>query len=365
MTVVITHFPSPYQVELFDEIERQQAGAIKVLYLFRRDSDRGWKPATMAHPHDYLDPHDVGAGTIAQVVDAEFVVFNYYNDGRASRLIRARSAAGRPWCFWGERPGYRFPWLARLARLGRLAPLHGGDQPIWGIGNWAVDAYRMEFGNGRPYLNFPYYSNLDRFQQASPIFATDHFTFVFSGALSHRKGVDVLARAYKRLAAEFARVRLKVMGDGELAPQLRSLLSTDDRVEWLGFKDWSELPAIYATGHALCVPSRHDGWGMVVPEGLASGLPVIATDRTGAALDLLRPGSNGWLIPAADEAALYRAMREAASLDGGRWHTMSRNARASVAGHSLADGARRFIDGVAAAPALEHAEAGRRRGGGR
>ena len=86
MTVVITHFPSPYQVELFDEIERQQAGAIKVLYLFRRDSDRGWKPATMAHPHDYLDPHDVGAGTIAQVVDAEFVVFNYYNDGRASRL---------------------------------------------------------------------------------------------------------------------------------------------------------------------------------------------------------------------------------------------------------------------------------------
>jgi glycosyltransferase involved in cell wall biosynthesis len=349
VTLVITHFPSPYQVELFDEIERQRPGELKVLYLFRRDSGRDWRESASVHAHEYLDDRQVDAGTIAQVAEAEFVVFNYYNDARASQLIRARAATGRPWCFWGERPGYRFPWLSRLARLGRLAPLHGGDQPIWGIGGWAVDAYRKEFGNGRSYLNFPYFSDLDRFQEVSPIFAADHFTFVFSGALSHRKGVDVLARAYKRLAAEFARVRLKVMGDGGLAPQLRSLLSAEDRVDWVGFKDRPELPRIYASAHALCVPSRHDGWGMVVPEGLAAGLPVIATNRTGAALDLLRPGSNGWLVPAANEAALYRAMREAASLDAEQWRMMSRNARASVARHSLADGARRFLAGVAAA----------------
>ena len=365
MVVVVTHFPSPYQVELFDEIERQRPGELKVFYLFRRDADRGWKPNTIAHLHHYLDARDIAADTIAQITSAEFVVFNYYNDARVSQLMRARAAAGRPWCFWGERPGYRFPWLARLARLGRLAALRGGDQPIWGIGSWAVDAYRNEFGNGRRYLNLPYYSNLDRFQQTTPSFATDHFTFVFSGALSHRKGVDVLAGAYTRLAAEFSRVRLKIMGDGELAPRLRSVLSSDNRAEWLGFKDWPELPATYATGHALCVPSRHDGWGMVVPEGLASGLPVIATDRTGAALDLLRPGSNGWLIPSADEDALYRAMREAASLDAAQWQRMSRNARASVAGHSLADGARRFLDGVAEAIARSPADARRSLGGGR
>ncbi|HJU44951.1 MAG TPA: glycosyltransferase family 4 protein [Vicinamibacterales bacterium] len=349
MTVVITHFPSPYQVELFDEIERQQPGSLKVFYLFRRDSDRGWKEITAAHPHEYLAANDIAADTIAQVTTADFAVFNYYNDTRASQLMRARAAAGRPWCFWGERPGYRFPWLARLARLGRLAALHGGDQPIWGIGDWAVDAYRKEFGNGRRYLNLPYYSNLDRFQQSSPVFSREHFTFVFSGALSHRKGVDVLARAYARLARESARVRLKVMGEGELGPRLRSLLSTEDRVEWVGFKDWPELPATYASGHALCVPSRHDGWGMVVPEGLASGLPVIATDQTGAAIDFVRTGRNGWLIPAADEEALYLAMREAAALDVAEWHAMSRNARASVAGHSLAEGARRFLKGVAEA----------------
>jgi glycosyltransferase involved in cell wall biosynthesis len=61
----------------------------------------------------------------------------------------------------------------------------------------------------------------------------------------------------------------------------------------------------------LCVPSRYDGWGLVVPEGLASGLPVIATDRMGAALEFVENGRNGWLIPAGDGSAV-NAMREAA-----------------------------------------------------
>ena len=349
MTVVLTHFPSPYQVELFDEIERQQPGSLKVFYLFRRDASRGWKPLTAAHAHGYLDERGVSAQVVDEIRTADFVVFNYYNDTRAAQLMRARAASGGPWCFWGERPGYRFPWLGRLARLGRLAVLHGGDHAIWGIGDWAVEAYRKEFGNGRRYLNLPYFSNLDRFQESSPVYSPGHFTFVFSGALSRRKGVDVLAGAYTRLAREVPRARLKVMGDGELGPRLRSALSAGDRVEWLGFKDWPELPVTYASGHALCVPSRHDGWGMVVPEGLASGLPVIATDRTGAAIDLVRPGSNGWLIPAGNEDALYGAMRQAASLSAEQWQEMSASARASVAGHSLAHGARRFLNGVAEA----------------
>jgi glycosyltransferase involved in cell wall biosynthesis len=363
MTLVITHFPSPYQVELFDEIERQRPGSLKVLYLFRRLPDRSWKETAATHAHEYLDDGEPAAATIAEVTGAEFVVFNFYNDARASQLIRARAATGRPWCFWGERPGYRFPWLARVARLGRLAALHAGDQPVWGIGRWAVDAYRKEFGDSRRYLNLPYYSNLDRFQRVSPAYAADRFTFLFSGALTHRKGVDLLVRAYQRLAAESPRVRLRVMGEGELAPRLRQQLPPSDRVEWIGFKDWPELPPHYAAGHALCVPSRHDGWGMVVPEGLASGLPVIATDRTGAALDLVRPGHNGWLIAAGDEEALYRAMREAASLDAPAWQIMSRNARASVAGHALADGARRFLDGVATATRPAGGEVSRPAGG--
>jgi glycosyltransferase involved in cell wall biosynthesis len=97
------------------------------------------------------------------------------------------------------------------------------------------------------------------------------------------------------------------------------------------------LPREYAAADVLCVPSRYDGWGLVVPEGLASGLPVIATDRMGAALEFVRTGTNGWLIPAGDEESLLGAMREAAVGE------LPKGARESVKEHTLENGAATFV----------------------
>jgi glycosyltransferase involved in cell wall biosynthesis len=81
---------------------------------------------------------------------------------------------------------------------------------------------------------------------------------------------------------------------------------------------------------------------MVVPEGLASGLPVIATDRTGAALEFVETGRNGWLITASDGDALFNAMREAVMMPGFKLAQLSQSAQQSIANHSLEQGATRF-----------------------
>jgi glycosyltransferase involved in cell wall biosynthesis len=81
---------------------------------------------------------------------------------------------------------------------------------------------------------------------------------------------------------------------------------------------------------------------MVVPEGLASGLPVIATDRTGAALEFVETGWNGWLIPIENADALFNAMREAATMSTAALAQFSRSAQHSIANHSLQQGANRF-----------------------
>jgi glycosyltransferase involved in cell wall biosynthesis len=160
--------------------------------------------------------------------------------------------------------------------------------------------------------------------------------------------VDLLARAFLRLAAQHTDVRLKFMGDGEMRPRLeRELQPVADRVEFTGFRDWEQLPAEYRTADVLCVPSRHDGWGLVVPEALAAGVPVIASDRTGAALELLQPRGNGWLIPANDETALFAAMADAASLSEDELRACSAAAVASVAEHTLEDGVNRFLEAAA------------------
>src|SRR5215213_4771350 len=110
--VVLTHFPSPYQVELFNEIERQNPGLLQVFYLVRKVTTRSWRGIDVTHACGYLDGGAKDLATARSAMhDAECVIFNYYNDARAAELIRARADIDRPWCFWGERPGYRHPLL--------------------------------------------------------------------------------------------------------------------------------------------------------------------------------------------------------------------------------------------------------------
>ncbi len=119
-----------------------------------------------------------------------------------------------------------------------------------------------------------------------------------------------------------------------------------NRVQFEGFKDWDDLPSFYSASDILCAPSRYDGWGLIVPEGLAAGMPVIATDSMGAAHELIAHGRNGWRIPADNVEALSRALREAIEMPEAQLQKMKDAARSSVARHSLRQGADRFAEAV-------------------
>ncbi len=347
--IAVTDIPSPYQVELFNSVNTLNEFGLKIFYLRKTCSSRHWAETSLTHEATFLDCESVSINDLsASILEADLVVFNYYADRTVNRLLNLRASSGKPWVFWGERPGFRKPeWLGRLRRKFRLAQLHSSQAPIWGIGQFAVDQYRLEFGSQRSYQNIPYYSDLERFQSIArkPLRSDSDRVFLFSGSLIYRKGVDLLARAFVRLAREMPNVRLKLMGAGELNDSLvKTLEPVNDRVEFLGFKDWAELPACYAGADVLCVPSRYDGWGLVVPEGLAAGLPVIGTDQMGAAIEFIKPGGNGWLLPAGDEDALFASLREAAMLPVEKLAEYSDRARQSVIEHSLRHGAERFVN---------------------
>ena len=342
--LIVTHFPSPYQVELFDRIAQIHAD-VTVAYLHRQDRDRQWSDGAMSHRALCLA--DAAQRTAASDLNrtAGLVVYNYYQDRRALAMLTERDRSGAPWAFWGERPGFKHERAGRLARHFALRRLHRSRRPIWGIGQWAVDAYRREFGADRPYVNLPYFSNLDRHIALATLPREEPVLFVYSGSLSHRKGVDLLAAAFVRLALDNPRARLRMAGKGDLEGDVRAVLApVADRVEMCGFMDWHAAPAAYAGAHFVCVPSRHDGWALVVPEGLAAGLPVIASDRVGAGVDLITRGRNGWIVPADDAESLFQSMRSAARLSENEWNGMSMAARCSVSSHTLTAGARRFLE---------------------
>lgn len=342
---VVTHYASPYQVELFNAIATRGVD-LRVVYLHGSTQNRKWTASALSHETTFLDQdHDSFDEANEFVRGSDVFILNYYAESSARRLLCSRVATGKPWIFWGERPGFRKPcWPGKVRRRLYLAKLHQSRTPIWGIGKNAVDAYRAEFGDNRNYRNIPYFSDLARFGCAKRKQDKSGFVILFSGSLIHRKGVDLLARAFVRLAPKFPNVRLDVLGEGELLAMMeRTVAEVHGQVKFIGFRDWQELPQVYAQADILCVPSRYDGWGLVVPEGLATGLPTIATNAMGAAQEFVKTGYNGWLISAGEEESLFAALIDAVTIPPERLSELSRNATESVKNHSLEHGAERFI----------------------
>src|SRR5687768_9843257 len=105
---VLTDCPSPYQVELFNEVEARGDCELEVAYLRDRDPGRQWSSSAVKHSVIELER------ARECVRSADLAVFNYYRHAQAEKLIEERVATGGPWCFWGERPGFRAPaWAGR------------------------------------------------------------------------------------------------------------------------------------------------------------------------------------------------------------------------------------------------------------
>ena len=133
---------------------------------------------------------------------------------------------------------------------------------------------------------------------------------VFLGRLKYRKGVDVLLRALAILP-ETGKVQLVILGDGEERPFLEILcdqLGLSERVRFLGTVTGPTKSKLLQNARFGVVPSRQwEAFGLIVLEGYASGLPMIATDMPGLA-DLIEPERTGLLVPPESPESLAAAM---------------------------------------------------------
>ena len=343
---VITHFVSPYQVELFNAVAAR--GDVDLFVTYRHDSWKGrhWEQIDIVHPHCVLRDAATREQVRGSVASCDMVVFNLYRDPFVRRLMRARARQSTPWVFWGERPAFRLKGpLGTLYRRWRLSPLLHSTAPIWGIGSWATAKYRDEFGPRRKYADLPYYSDLSRFRPTETCVDGGRRHFLYSGALTARKGVDLIATVFRDLLAAGHDLKLTVVGAGELSGALESQFAgLEQAVHFAGFQDWQALPEWYRRANFLVAPSRYDGWGLIVAEGLAAGLPVIASDQMGAAIDLVEHDKNGWIAAAGSVDSLKSCWLKAATLTDSEYRERRQLAIESIAGHQLEDGAQRFVE---------------------
>jgi glycosyltransferase involved in cell wall biosynthesis len=216
----------------------------------------------------------------------------------------------------------RFLWPPTLRRTGRLI-VHTRS---YGVTSGAL--------RGRPFEIIPSAVDVRRFrpsvdadQVRQSLGLEGKRVIAFAGRLVPHKGVEGIVRVVPELPADVA---LLVIGRGPRLTDLKSLarrLGVEERVRFLTQVSDDALPSYLGVADLFVFPSQNrlEGFGLVVAEAMATGLPVVIADMPGVR-EVIEPGREGLLVEPMDRADLVAKIRELLD-DPERRRRMGRAAR--------------------------------------
>ncbi len=152
----------------------------------------------------------------------------------------------------------------------------------------------------------PYAADVRRFAPMPGKRHGESCTFLFAGGITQRKGIKYLLEAWRRVRRPGWRLQLLGALPGDPGPLLPYL----GEVEHLGRVAHADMPARMAAADAFVFPSLFEGSAVVTYEALACGLPCVVTPDAGS---VVRDGSEGLVVRAADVDSLARAMERVGS----------------------------------------------------
>jgi glycosyltransferase involved in cell wall biosynthesis len=302
---VVSPEPTPYRAPLFDRIAERPEVELTVFYAARTVVGRTWnvelrhRAVFLSGPtlpgvrrllrHDY--PLTFGVFGALRTARPDVVVVSGWSTFAAQAALAWSRARRVPYVLLVESHdvGPRAPW--RRAVKGAVVPrLVSGARGFLAVGSLARDSL---VARGAPPERIGIFANtidvdrwLERARTLQPA-PHDDVAVLSVGRDIPEKGFDVLHAACVR-----AGVRLALVTGGLDEPALAQR---------------------YVDADVFALLSRHETWGVVVNEAAASGLPLVLSDRVGAAYDLLRDGENGFLVPAEDADAAADALRKLAA----------------------------------------------------
>jgi glycosyltransferase involved in cell wall biosynthesis len=179
--------------------------------------------------------------------------------------------------------------------------------------------------------------------------AADEVVLLCVARLGPEKGLDILVRGVA--AARNPKLLLVVAGDGPQRREIEALAQElGVRLRLTGDLPADRTAEAYAAADVFALLSTRETWGVVVNEAAASGLPLVLSDRVGAAYDLLRDGENGFLVGAGDVDATGEAFRRLAA-DAGLRARAGERSRELVRGWGYEPSVESFVAAVREAAA--------------
>jgi glycosyltransferase involved in cell wall biosynthesis len=297
---VVSPEPTPYRAPLFDRIS--QRVDLTVVYAARTVAAREWTVGLHHHAvflhglrvpgvrrmlrHDY--PVTPGIVPALSRSRPDVVVVSGWSTFAAQAAVAWCRVRGVPYVLHVEshdldaRPAWR-----RAVKDAVATPVIRGAASVLAVGSAARESVLAR--GAKTVRIFANTIDVDRWiERAESLPRTPH-----DDVLVLSVGRDVPEKGFDDLQAACAEagVRLDIVTGG---------LAED------------QLAQRYVEADVFALLSRHEPWGVVVNEAAATGLPLVLSDRVGAASDLLHDGENGFLVATGDVAAAADALRRLA-----------------------------------------------------
>jgi glycosyltransferase involved in cell wall biosynthesis len=335
--------PTPYRAPLLDRIAALPEMDLDVVYAADTVARRTWRVeprhrhvflrgvrlpgADRVLHHDY--PVTPGVVSVLEEARPDVVVVSGWSTFAAQGAIAWCMARGVPYVLVveshdeGPRPGWR-----RTVKNTVVPRVVGSAARILVTGTLARDSMIARGASPGRVRVFANTIDVDAFAARAgglvsergalrrSLGAGDDDVVVLSVArLAPEKGLDTLVRAAVESGVDD--VLVVIAGDGSERAALESLArELGARLVLAGDVAWERIVDLYVAADVFALLSEREPWAVVVNEAAACGLPLVLTDRVGAAHDLLRDGENGTLVPAGDVGAAARALRELAADEG-------------------------------------------------
>lgn len=372
--LLLANVPTPYNLPVIDLVRRQSGWSLEVCFISRSNEAVGWADPDKAlqggGPVAILDARRPGlaglfgvhlAATLELILrllrfrPQYLILYGYTQLPQAAGLLWA-AITGTPFAVMGDanihadlargaRKWIKRIWLGGVCRRAAALISVGTTNRLF----WESYGARPEkiFDLRYPVDN-DYFARetavrkAEAEQMREKLGLPGRAVFLFVGRLVARKNVDLLIRAAK--SAGGTRAGVLIVGSGEERESLERLAAGDPRIVFAGIAGYGEMPLWYSMSDVLVLPARHEPWGLVINEAMASGLAVIAHRECGAAVDLVGP-DNGVALEGFDEAELARAIERLAG-DKELRESMQRASREKIKSWSVDAAARAIIHAV-------------------
>lgn len=344
--VIISDIPTPWREPVFERVYERLAHAVQVVYFKNNERRRLWTFNMGNHPKTILKAITLSAG------DTE----RFCNPGIVPHLLRVRPRVALIFASIKDPSSWLAVALCRLLGT-KIALLDdswlGRDRDVGALRRLARRLVYRHFGDAfvgasrRTLEMFRHYNTriLDEQCFLSHLVADNdyfehrlagqrperRFDVMFSGRLVKVKNPLFLAEVCAGIKARLGTCRVLVIGEGEavLTAQMCEILQQHGvSSEFAGFVPHSALPDYYAQSRLLLLPTSGDCWGVVINEAMVAGTPVITTDWTAAAGELVLHERNGYVLPL-DVQKWVSAASQLLSSDS-KWQSFSQCARQTV-----------------------------------